>query len=311
MNQVHLLIPCTSRKIQDASLTMNIKEHISASLEETLHKWERSFSANKNRTKARDLYLGPGFTNLRSLADKHRLSLKILSAGFGLIDGETELPSYNATFAANENRVPTPKNRWWEAVNKSALPSLSLQKTFSNNQSDYFIVVASNEYLQAIQSDLLETLNRFDGASNQFAIISTSIPKPLNDYAKCFVQCSHDVLEHPNASNTGLTLTNRNIGAIASHLFLSKLDLTKPDFNDTICVLNKEFAQLTRKTRVERPKQTDEFVIEFIETQILIDGQQPLAIAKAHRRFREAGYACEDKRFSNLYKQVKSEKGLS
>ncbi|HAV6897838.1 TPA: hypothetical protein RQJ54_001518 [Vibrio vulnificus] len=311
MNQIHLLIPCTSRKIRNASITMNVKEHTSGSLEETLHKWERTFSTSQNRTKAKDLYTGPGFTNLRALAEKHGLLLKILSAGFGLIDGETELPLYNATFAANENRVPGPKSRWWQAVNESTLPGMSLQKTFSNHQNDYFIVVASIEYLQAIQYDLLETLKRFNSASKQIAIISSSIPKPLNDFAKCFVQCSHDVLEHPYASGTGLSLTNRNLGAIASHLFLSKLDLTKPDFNDTICDLNKEFTKLTRKTKVERPKQTDKFVIEFIENQILIDGKTQLSITKAHKRFRDAGYACEDKRFSNLYKQVKSEKGLS
>ncbi|WP_199437262.1 DUF6884 domain-containing protein [Vibrio owensii] len=308
MNQINLLIPCTSRKIQNASLTMNIKEHISTSVEETLHKWEKSFSAHKNRVKARDLYLGPGFTNLRSLAEKHGLSLKILSAGFGLIDGETELPSYNATFAANENRVPTPKSQWWKAISESKLPSMSLQKTFSINQDDYFIIVVSNEYLHAIQDDLLETLRHFDNAQNQIAIISTSIPKALNDFAKCFVQCTRGVLEHSEAKSVGLGLSDMNITAIATHLFLQKLDLTKPNFSDTIYALNEEFAPLKPKLRPKRITQPVESIKNFIRTEIHNGASSETS---ALRKYRDNGYACSVKRFSEFYNQVKSEKGLS
>lgn len=308
MNQVHLLIPCTSRKIQNASLTMNIKEHISTSLEETLHKWEKSFSENKNRVKARDLYLGPGFTNLRSLAEKHGLSLKILSAGFGLTDGETELPSYNATFSANENRVPTPKSQWWKAISESTLPSMSLQKTFSIHQDDYFIIVVSNEYLQAIQDDLLETLRRFDNAQNQFAIISTSVPKALNDFAKCFVQCTQGILKHSEAKSVGLSLIDMNITAIATHLFLQKLDLTKPSFSDIIYDLNEEFAPLKPKQKTKRITQPIDFIKDFIRNEIDNGASSKASMLS---KYRESGYACSVERFGEFYKQVKSEKGLS
>ncbi|OLQ95156.1 hypothetical protein BIY21_06810 [Vibrio ponticus] len=312
MSQIHLLIPCTARKTLDVPLAMNIKEHVSDSIQETLTNWQTAFSEQQtNKVQARDLYAGQAFSSLRALADKMGLSLKILSAGFGLIDGTIELPSYNATFAPNVNRVPTPKKLWWNAVSSSALPSSSIVETFSRHKSDYFIIVASNEYLQAIQDDLVETLRTFSNASNQMAIIATSIPSTLIEYSSCFVQCSSAVLRHSTSIKPGLSLTNRHITAIASHLFLSKLDLTNPNFNDTICVLNEEFAKLTHKTRVDRPKQTDKFIIEFIETQILTDGKRQLPVAQAHKRLRDAGYACEDKRFSNLYKQVKSEKGLS
>ncbi|ELM0338897.1 hypothetical protein Q3051_001849 [Vibrio vulnificus] len=308
MNQIHLLIPCTSRKIQNASLTMNIKEHISASLEETLHKWESSFSTNKNRTKARDLYLGHGFTNLRSLAERHGLSLKILSAGFGLVDGETELPSYNATFTANENRVPTPKSQWWKAISECTIPSMSLQKTFSIHQDDCFIIVVSNEYLQAIQDDLLETLRHFDNAQNQVAIISTSIPKALNDFAKCFVQCTRGVLEHSEAKSVGLSLTDMNITAIATHLFLQKLDLTKPNFSDTIYSLNEEFALLKPKPKPKRITQPVEYIKDFIRNEINNNASSKASVLS---KYRKSGCACSVERFGEFYNQVKSEKGLS
>ncbi|MEZ9157231.1 DUF6884 domain-containing protein [Vibrio lentus] len=311
MNKIHLLIPCTARKTLDVPVSMNISEHSFDTLQETLENWEQAFSQAQKKVKAKDLYSGQTFAKLRLKSKELNLSLKILSAGFGLIDGETELPGYNATFAPNKNRVPTPNNSWWHAVNQSKLPSLSLKETFKGSQDDYFLVVASSEYLQAIQADLVETFSEFKNAPKRFAIIATSIPKSLTSYSTCFVKCSRQVLDHKSAKNYGLSIADRSITAIAALMFLNKIELTKPDFSDTISALNLDFAQLTPKQKQSRTKRDDDFIVDFIKNEILTGEHKPVSGAAALKIYQASGNACTDKRFATIYKQVKSEKGLS
>ena len=310
MRKIHLLVPCTARKTLDVSTSMNISEHLSSDIQTTIENWERAFSGTTSKTKAEDLYSGQAFSKLRTYSKEHDFSLKILSAGFGLVDGTTELPGYNATFAQNNNRVPTPRNDWWNTVTQSSLPSTSIKDTVKSHPQDNFVIVASNEYLQAIQVDLLEALSSSESAHERFAIVTTSIPKTLSAYASCFVKCSRKVLQHQNAKAFGLSLADRSITTIATLMFLEKLALTKPDFSGTISALNNEFADLKEVQRPKKVSPSPEFIEHFIRREIdSVD--RPASSTSMLRKFRNSGYACSAERFGEFYKQVKSEKGLS
>lgn len=306
MRKIHLLVPCTARKTLDVSTSMNISEHISSDIQDTLERWEYAFSKVTSKTKAEDLYSGQAFSKLRDYSKKHDLSLKILSAGFGLVDGETELPGYNATFAQNPNRVPSPKNDWWNAIHQSTLPNTSIEETVERNPDDRFVIVASQEYLQAIQTDLLATLSGIKEAQDRFAIVATSTPKVLSMYENCFVKCSRKTLKHPKAKKFGLSIADRSITAIATLIFLEKFALTNHDFSGTICTLNCEFANLEEAEKPKRVTPSPEFIESFIRREF---GKTSKGLML--RQFRKSGYACSDERFGEFYKQVKSEKGLS
>lgn len=306
MRKTHLLVPCTARKTLEVSTSMNISEHLSSDIQDTLENWVRAFSKVTSKTKAEDLYSGQSFTKLRNYSKEHGLSLKILSAGFGLVDGETKLPGYNATFAYNKNRVPTPKSDWWNAVHQSALPSTSIKETVDSNPDENFVIVASQEYLQAIQTDLLAALSGIEEPHKRFAIVATSIPKALSRHAKCFVNCSRKTLQHPRAKAYGLSIADRSITTIATLIFLEKLALTNHDFNGTISALNCEFAKLKEAEKPKKVTPSSEFIENFIRREF-----GKISKGLMLRQFRKSGYACSDERFGEFYKQVKSEKGLS
>ncbi|MDN3716557.1 DUF6884 domain-containing protein [Vibrio breoganii] len=313
MTKIHLLVPCTARKSQSTHPTMDMCQYNNNDLDYALRQWEHIFekSESDERVLAQDLYVGQAYSKLKQLAHRDNLALDILSAGYGLISGTERLPSYNATFASNINHVPRPNHEWWSSVTHSKLPGRSLEDVFEENQQDFYILAVSNAYLGAIEYDLLNTLERFMDARNRIAIISTSIPKKLQQFGQCFVQCSRNVLKYAPSASVGLSLTDRNITAIATHLFVEKLELTKPDFNATIRGLNKEFSLVRSNTIEKRTKRSDEFIISYIEDKLFKQGKAPPSINSAFKQYKTDGHACQDKRFATLYKRIKSQKGLS
>ncbi|MFA0415267.1 DUF6884 domain-containing protein [Vibrio renipiscarius] len=308
MKRLHLLIPCTARKSKLVPSQMNLQCHKVESLDQTVESWCEAFSEQKERIPAKELYLGQAFSKLKKLSEQSGYDLEILSAGFGVVNENTILPSYNATFATNENQVPSPKHAWWTAVNGSNLPGRSFKKTFEENSDDVFVICASNEYLNAIQYDLQDTFGTFVDSSKKVAIISTSIPRSLHSYKHCFIKCSRSVLTHCQASTFGLSLTDRNITTIATHLFLCNLELTKLNFSDTIFALNEEIGKLSAPIAVRRVKCSDDFILSYIENNIFKNDTKPTSATLALKQLKSEGFACTDTRFSTLYNRIKSKK---
>lgn len=100
-----------------------------------------------------------------------------MSAGFGLVSADTQLPNYNVTFSESENRVPLPTNDWWNSISAMSSQSTNITDLISAHSDDNFIVCASNEYLNAIQDDLLLAFEKVEKTSQQITVVSISVPK--------------------------------------------------------------------------------------------------------------------------------------
>ena len=61
----------------------------------------------------------------------------------------------------------------------------------------------------------------------------------------------------------------------------------------------------------EEQKMLAEMCKDFIKNEILTGEHKPVSGAAALKIYQASGNACTDKRFATIYKQVKSEKGLS
>ncbi len=303
MPKRHLLVPCSALKFSAAPESMHISRYLTSDLEKTLNAWALAFDEEKEKKTAGTLYRGQAFKYTQTLCQRYDFKMAILSAGFGLVTSETPLPSYNATFSSNENRVPTPLTSWWKAVCNSKLPGTSIVNFVKDHPEDQFIFCISNEYLKAIQDDLLLALEDPDIDNGNFVIIASRIPQKLHAFEPLFVHTSEKVLQHPDAEKCGLALTNRNITSIATFLFVEQLNLTNDSFSDIIRGLNLKLQSLNAPKTPFRTKQSDEFIIDFIK-QCLTENCN-LSKKSIHDRFRNEGNACSDERFSPLYKQVK------
>lgn len=229
--------------------------------------------------------------------------MSILSAGFGLITNSIELPSYNATFAANIERVPTPFSNWWTSVCHSQLPGTSILDFVKSHPDDRFIFCVSSEYLNAIQNDLFDALNQLQIEKERLVIIASKIPKKLEMFDSYFLNASRNILHHPKAQLCGLALTDRNIVTIATYLFSEQLTLTNATFDIIIPTLNKEWQSLAPPVRPTRTKRDDDFILAYIENKLKMHGN--LSQAKLFKQYKEDGNACLDKRFRALYNQIK------
>lgn len=308
MKDLHLLVPCTAKKTSAVPHSMNLNHPEAAALEDTLNQWVSAFYSCDKKVTAQTLYTGQAFKSLSALSEELDAHLHILSAGFGLVSGDTLLPGYNATFSANTHRVPSPFTQWWQALADSHLPGGSITELLNRHPNGRFVFCISNEYLNAIEQDLKVALDTMKSPKDRVVLISSKIPKSLKSYDFLFIQCAPKTLHHKDTTktskNNGLAISNRNITTFATHLFLHRLKDTNAPFSDIISALNEEFEKIPVPKKVIREKRDDAFIIGFIQKDIEKHGVS--AIAKSLERYKAAGFACLDTRFSGLYKETKN-----
>ncbi|MGY0616469.1 DUF6884 domain-containing protein [Vibrio sp. FJH11] len=303
MPEIHLLVPCSAQKTSSAPEKMCFSKHNTADLNQSLNSWLDAFKQTSERHPTSRLYNGQAFLYAKKLAEKNQFKLSILSAGFGLVMSNTELPSYNATFSANKDRVPSPQSSWWSSVCQSELPGTSIFEYVNAHSGDQFIFCLSNEYLRAVQDDLLFTLENDAFDNERIVIISSSIPQKLKAYECRFVQTSRNVLSHSKAKESALAISDRNVTSIALYMFVEQLRLTNEPFNAIIAALNKELQTITVPIKPARVKRDDDFILAFIEQALLEQGN--VGQGRLFTQYKEAGNACMDTRFRDLYNRIK------
>ncbi len=127
MQSINIVVSCTAGK--NLTSTQNYDD-IEPNTEDWLTEAE---TYDAPTMKAVDLYKGPGadkFRAIKTLLEKeYDVTLWILSAGFGLVREDAQLPGYDATFSsmAKVNRVkPKDYDEWLNEVTQEWLPKNSL-----------------------------------------------------------------------------------------------------------------------------------------------------------------------------------------
>ncbi|BEU01898.1 hypothetical protein OAG1_06980 [Agarivorans sp. OAG1] len=303
MPDIHLLVPCSAQKTNPASKKMCISTHKTPDLNQSLNAWSIAFNQTPERYSSSSLYTGQAFKFAKKLAKENEFKLSILSAGFGLVESNTNLPCYNATFASNVNRVPSPHPVWWSSVCDTHLPGISISKYVAAHPEERFVFCLSKEYINAVQEDLRHTLDSQALNSEKIIIITSSIPRTLQPFKSQFVKVSRNILNHPKAKECGLALTDRNIIYIATYLFVEQLRLTKASFNGIIQTLTKDLRSLSAPKRPIRVKRDNSFILTFIEKEL--DKHHDASQTLLFKLYKEEGNACADTRFRSLYHKIK------
>jgi len=110
----------------------------------------------KYKMRADELYKGPGADKFRAIKEMiedegYAVDLWILSAGFGLIKGDTMLPGYDATFSsmAKFNRVrPADYDTWLGGVTRQELPEDSLILLPNSYLKPFKVLVDPDDHYQ-------------------------------------------------------------------------------------------------------------------------------------------------------------------
>jgi len=301
--KIHLITSCTNLKKSSIKGKISLKD-IKCELNpiDTVKSWIESIENPEQQVAVSDLYVGDHWKIANSI-NYPNLDLWVLSAGYGLVHKSSLVGSYDATFSPDSDNAikhaGLENHEWWDAIHQYRSKENYSCDDFSSlielNRSDIFVVAASPSYLKVISSDLKHLISRGILTKDNLVIISSkhNIGKELEDY---LLISSADFSSTLKGARVSLNIR------LAQYL----LDSREGEFKGVQTIMDK-YNQLRNNSlkhiAVVRKKLTDDEVINFIRSELKILGIDTGA-SLLLRNLRSNNLACEQKRFTKLFKQV-------
>ncbi len=317
---INIVVTCTSRKTREPLARFRLRDVRDKALQDRALNWIQRLRANGNsRTGASQLYCGEYWSVVRSLPSVARDSgvtahIWICSAGYGLISPQSQISSYSATFSPYERDSVTrgfdadarriAARQWWHSISKWSGPSGSELRSLTAIASRYrnvpLLVVASRDYLQAIDQDLTgaaATLSRPD----LLLIVSAGMRK-FGELTDHLLPC--DARLQSCLGGTRATLNIRIARRLLQYIGRGHISL------------DRQKAQLRRLLSKQPPIEqyhrrvlTDEQVRRFIHLELNKNSSASRSLLL--KKLRSSGRACEQSRFADLYTEMVSDEKIA
>ena len=309
----HILVTCTKRKRLPTPGRLRLGSVGKGSPSDVAERWvQRLEHTAAPRVRAASLYAGDHWQIAASLpAEAARCGVKarlwILSAGYGLISGSASIVPYSATFSVGHPDEVLARfsgregadavREWWSALSNWPGPESDAPRSIAElarrNPNFPIVVVASPKYLAAVQDDLLRAKSALDDPAT--LIVVSAGGRGRGPLASNMIDCS---ARFQSALGGALMSLNARVarGVIEQHPpfpwkvtgfqdFLERLPMTEP------------VAQTPQRQPV-----SDADVREYVRNALRENPKaRPTTLL---RLYRESGYACEQKRFGRLFKEV-------
>lgn len=112
---------CSKRKRFPLDLSLRARDLSPGSTQAVAVQWTHRLKAAPLAGRAGDLYGGRAFVEARRAAGDAKAGLAIVSAGLGLVDGDTEVPAYSLTTATRDpdgvlSKTSGTATAWWTAL---------------------------------------------------------------------------------------------------------------------------------------------------------------------------------------------------
>lgn len=169
MKLVHITT-CTNRKRVPAVDSLLCRTLPCGDMTHVADEWIARVQRAPHEHFARSLYCGRGFSESLSAAQLATTDLWVISAGLGLVLSSERIPSYSLTIASGaddsiKNKISSGfhSSEWWNAINSISGRSIS---NLINNDPDrsLFLISLTQPYAPLILNDLLnltpDSLNR-------------------------------------------------------------------------------------------------------------------------------------------------------
>lgn len=312
---ISILFNCSSLK-EDIGLQKIVFQKKS-DLHKSFKKWEHDLSSqlllNKNELiSIGELYKGSlwknDIKNLLSNNQDKKLNTYVFSAGLGIRSLNDQAQPYDITF--NKNNATSigtdleSKVNWFEKLeNSKVLKELFKSKNNLNKilspQGTTFIVL-SRDYMKVLIHYLEK--KEYKLSSNIFFFCSKDISSNKYQSNIIYVKETMDYIYDPSLSR----YKKRGYsGGIGVRLLDDVLHSVKNYKHDQI---TSYLESIDKSNKIIKPKRksniSDIEIMSFIKDNIKTEN---ISINKLHRKLRdEKLWQCEDKRFANLYKEVKN-----
>ncbi|MGK0469100.1 DUF6884 domain-containing protein [Clostridium sp.] len=299
---INIISSCTNSKKQTPSKSLQIENfNDDMDLEDIIRIWNSNIKA-KGRTafKATELYKGGSWQatldTKEKLFIKYKTELFIASAGYGLIHAEEKILPYDSTFASStKNSINKFKNnsklkaniRWWNSINTFPITSFSHEA--------YFFVILPHSYLIAAQDMIESLIKMFTDKVFIFIANNHSLPPSMQKNIIKF-----DSRFNSFQAGVVSNMLQRAVLWLSTEIVTKDIPLSHTILQDHI---EKEMFKYKIYVMPIRTKLTEQELYEKIKIMILENHIS--SPSKGLRLFRDMGYACEQKRFGKLFKEVK------
>lgn len=311
MSEIVLIASCSQQKMKHANAKCAMMHTIKATTEEgRLKAWTKVAECADWKTPADKMYLGQYWSVIREIITtleqtETRHQLLIASAGLGLLSNKDNIPNYAATFQTGAiddicSPVTLPLERrpsvrkWWKQINQNLAEKkhLTYLDQAVTSETRTVVCLLSSLYLEALKEEI-----KFVQAQRpdiEFLIFTTE-KDPARRGLEGWIPLESSLLQKLGGGSVSLS------ARMALEYFSSKRSTESITTSDCRSFFKKKCQQHGSKRTFDRKLATDDQAKNFIIKEVK-DGAT--SYSPTLRAFRDAGFACEMKRFRGLFKEV-------
>lgn len=149
-----IITNCSKRKRAPHDPNLHAENLEAGALDAVAVEWTRRVGAARKVSRARDLYAGRAFVEANRAAAFLSAPLAVVSAGLGLIDGGSEVPSYSLTTAQRDpdnilRKIDARPSDWWASLqSRSPFRSYAIEM-----EAGPILAAFSASYLAMVAAD--------------------------------------------------------------------------------------------------------------------------------------------------------------
>jgi hypothetical protein len=298
---VHVIVTCSNRKSRPIPARLQLGQVPGRSAAQRARSWIARLAGTSSTTQvtALDLYAGEHWSVAREFPALHRpgedIRLWACSAGYGLIPAEAPVMPYHATLTPGQaDSVPGAVASWWSFLSEWPGPAphqpRSIRALVAADPAAVFMFMLSKSYLRACGADIAAACAHISDL-DRLLIVSAGA-RPQGDLAAFMVPADARLQACMGGTRRAL---NARIGA-----YLLSAGIRSKD--EAAGHLARLLAAQPPIPRYDRKKQSDREILDVIAERL---AHAPATSAnRLLREFRDAGLACEQHRFSRLYRSL-------
>ncbi len=297
---VHVIVTCANRKSRPIPPELQLGEIAGRSPSERARRWitRLAQASVAPLTPAIDLYAGEhwsvarGFSGLTQPGET--VHLWACSAGYGLIPAEALLMPYHATWTrGQDDSVPGDAISWWSELASWAGPvpgqARTIQALVVKEQAAVFMLLLSKNYLRACSADIVAARTDISDPNRLLIVSSGSRADPS---MTGLVPADARLQAHFGGTRRAL---NARIGAHLLSAGIRGMDEATEHMSGLL-------AAQPPIPRYNRKQQSDREILDRIASRLTQD--PTVSASYLLREFRDAGIACEQHRFSRLFRYL-------
>ena len=288
VQKLTIVVTCTDRKSAQPEPALMVRNLAPGSIAERSDLWTAGLEGAAHRVPLRQLYRGDAWTQALRLETTARATgfhprLIVASAGLGLVEADVSSPPYAATFTPRQadsvGSTQIEAQAWWQSLT-------SRSASTRDHLRDPTLLVLSKSYADAMHQDLGELAGRDD------VVIfggSDAVPEDLRVAAD-------------RGLRTALGGTTTSLNLRTAIAWLERLPTPRISGNRRHEAWKAWASTASRAEVYDRQPLTDTQVLAFVRVARRDDPS--LSKTRALRLLRDAGHACEQRRFGELFQSA-------